>query len=53
MKRNEESDDLFREDWSQVYGEMPDSVRDGVVYASASCVCLENIAREVSLTDGQ
>ena len=29
------------------------SVRDGVVYVSASCVCLENIAREVSLTDGQ
>lgn len=35
MKRNEESDDLFREDWSQVYGEMPDSVRDGVVGAFA------------------
>ncbi|MGN0478586.1 MAG: sporulation protein YqfD [Hominenteromicrobium sp.] len=28
-------------------------VKDGVVYASAACVCLENIAQEVSLTDGQ
>lgn len=30
MKWIEAEDDLFREDWDGVYGEMPDPVRDGV-----------------------